>query len=160
MQIRSGKLATPNPVDATDARIMDILRTNGRATNQDIADRLQISPATVSARLRRLEETKAMRVVAVSDFSAHGLKILIAVGVKVEGRSAEDVGRDLAKLPEVLSINVMNGRADLELLVGLHDFEEITTFLIDHVSGIEGVAELYSGIAVDIVKFEFNTAPL
>ena len=159
MKIGTGANA-PLELDEVDSGIIDILRSNGRATNQDIADQLSISAATVSSRLRRLEESKAMRVVAVADFSAHGYNILIAVGVTVLGRDASHVARDLAKLPEVFSVHLMHGPFDLELLVGLRNFDEINVFLTEHIARIPGVHELSPGIAADIVKFEFNVAPL
>jgi Lrp/AsnC family transcriptional regulator for asnA, asnC and gidA len=158
MQIRN--TATLPGLDTIDSAIIDILRSDGRATNQDIARRLSITAATVSARLRRLEESKSMRVVAVADFAAHDYKILIAIGVRVMDRNPADVARDLAKLPEVFSINLMCGPVDIELLVTLREFDEINVFLADHVAQIPGVSELLPGIAADIVKFEFSVAPL
>jgi Lrp/AsnC family transcriptional regulator for asnA, asnC and gidA len=159
MKIRNGAERALE-LDEVDWGIIEILRSDGRATNQEIADKLSISAATVSARIRRLEESNSMRVVAVADFAAHGYDILIAVGVKVFGRDAADVGRDLARLPEVFSVHLMHGAYDLEILVGLRRFEEINLFLTDHIARIPGVHELSPGIAADIVKFEFNVAPL
>lgn len=101
-----------------------------------------------------------MRVVAVTDFSAHGYNLLIALGVKVQGRDVCDVGRDLAQLDAVLSVNVMAGAYDLELLVALHDLTEFNRLLSDHIAAIDGVHQINPGIAADIVKFEFNVAPL
>jgi len=147
-------------LDELDKGIVEMLRSNGRATNQDIAEKLSVSAATISSRLRRLEESNAIRVVAVADFAAHGYHMLIAVGVKVFGRDAAAVARDLAKLPEVFSVHLMQGPFDLELLVGLKEFAEINVFLTDHVARIPGVSDLSAGIAADIVKFEFNVAPL
>jgi Lrp/AsnC family transcriptional regulator for asnA, asnC and gidA len=160
MQIRRGKRAGAPTLDEVDSGIIDILRQNGRATNQDIAERMGVTPGTVSARLKRLDESKAMRVVAVADFAAHGYNILIAVGVKVHGRDAKAVAQDLAALPEVFSVSLMSGPYDLEMLVVLREFDEIRLFLIDHVAAIPGVSALDPGIAADIVKFEFNVAPL
>jgi len=160
MQIRSGRTQSPAVLETLDKGIIEILRSNGRATNQDIAERLSVTAATVSTRLRRLEDNGSCRVVAVTDFSARGLNILIAVGVKVEGRAVREVARDLAKLPEVLSVNLMTGPHEIEMLVGLHDFAEITMFLTEHVAAIHGVRALSPGIAADIVKFEFNVVPL
>lgn len=160
MQIRSGRRALPITLDELDTGIIQLLRANGRATNQEIAARLSVAPATVSARLRRLDEMGAARVVAVTDFAAHGYKVLIALGVKVLGRAAGDVARDLARLPEVLSVAIMSGRYDLELLVALHDFSELNQFLRGDISRISGINELAPGIAVDILKFEFNVVPL
>lgn len=160
MQIRSGKTHTPTTLDALDTNIIEILRCNGRATNQEIAERLSVTAATVSARLQRMDESRAMRVVAVTDFSAHGYNLLIALGVKVQGRDVREVGRDLAKFPEVLSVNAMAGAHDLELLVALHNFAEINIFLSDHISTVPGVYQIDPGIAADIFKFEFNVVPL
>jgi Lrp/AsnC family leucine-responsive transcriptional regulator len=101
-----------------------------------------------------------MRVVAVTDFAAHGYNLLIALGVKVQGRDIREVGKDLAKLPEVLSVNLMSGSHEIELLVALHDFPEINMLLSDHIAAIDGVSEISPGIAADIVKFEFNVVPL
>ena len=160
MQIRSGRTMTPPALDALDTNIMEILRTDGRATNQDIAKQLSVTAATVSARLQKLEDSRAMRVVAVTDFAALGYNFIIALGVQVRGRDVHEVGRDLAAFPEVLSVNVMNGRNELEALVALHDFAEIQRFLYDHIAAVEGVDHIEAGIAADIVKYEFNVAPL
>lgn len=160
MQIRTGRTSSPAVLDALDTGIVDMLRVNGRATNQEIAEKLSVTAATVSARLRRMEEMGVSRVVAVTDFSAHGYNVLIAVGVKVAGRDVQAVAQDLAALPEVFSANIMNGGHDIELLVALRDFADLKQFLLDHVGRIPGIATLSPGIAADIVKFEFNVVPL
>jgi Lrp/AsnC family transcriptional regulator, leucine-responsive regulatory protein len=54
--------------DETDRRILELLKVNGRATNQKIARLLKISAATVSARIRQMEDAKAMKVFAATDF--------------------------------------------------------------------------------------------
>src|SRR5256714_8156914 len=75
-------------LDDIDRRIIAALRSDGRATNQRIARSLRIAPATVGARIRRLHDMNAMRVVAVSDFSALGCKVLLAIGIQAQGRPA------------------------------------------------------------------------
>lgn len=160
MQIRSGRTAGSASLDNLDTSIIAILRENGRATNQEIAEKLSVTAATVSARLQKMEEARVMRVVAVTDFSAYNYNVIIALGVNVLGRSAGEVARDIAVLPQVLSVNIMSGSHDLELLVALHDFSEVESLLYNHIAKIEGVERIEPGIAVDIVKFEFNVAPL
>ena len=160
MQIRSGRKTTPPSLDTLDTNIIEILRTNGRATNQEIAERLSVTAATISARLQKMDDGKAMRVVAVTDFAAHGYNVIIALGVKVQGRNVQEVGRDLADLPEVLSVNVMSGDHDVELLVALRDFGEVQEMLFEQIASVDGVVHITSGVAVDIVKYEFNVVPL
>ena len=147
-------------LDAIDQKIIAILRKDGRATNQEVARRLGMAAATVSARIRRLEASKAMKVVAVTDFAAIGYKVLLAVGVQVQGRPAEHVAQDLAKLPEVFSVHVVTGARDIETLVALHDFDELHSLLLRDMAKIKGIRNIECGIAAEVVKYNFEVAPI
>ncbi len=146
--------------DDIDRKIIALLRANGRATNQQIARSLKIAATTVSGRIRRLEQTKAMRVVAVSDFSALGYKVLLAVGIEVQGRAAQDVAEELALFPEVFAAHLMTGARDIEILVALHDLAELQPFLMEKITRVKGIRSMTAGIAADIVKFNFDVAPI
>jgi Lrp/AsnC family transcriptional regulator for asnA, asnC and gidA len=147
-------------LDELDRKIISALKADGRATNQKIARSLKVAPATVSARIRRLEEIEAMRVVAVTDFSALGYKVLIAVGIEVQGRAAQDVAEELATLPEVFAVHLVTGARDIEILVALHDFSELQSFLLKDVARVRGIRSLTAAIAADVIKFEFDRTPL
>jgi hypothetical protein len=43
--------------------------------------------------------------------------------------------------------------------VALRDFQELQPFLLDDVAAVRGIRSLTAGIAVDIVKFEFDRTP-
>src|ERR1700679_1161525 len=145
--------------DETDRKILELLKVNGRATNQKIARDLKVSAATVSARIRQMEDAKAMKVVAATDFAAFGYDTLIAIGVEVQGRPAEEVAREFAKLPQILSINLVTGAKDIEILLGVQEISELSHFLLNDVAAIRGVRNLSPAIAVEIVKFDFDVAP-
>lgn len=157
---KAREIESPIKLDAIDQKIISILRKDGRATNQELARRLGMAAATVSARIRRLENTKAMKVVAVTDFAAIGYKVLLAVGVQVQGRAAEQVAQDLAKLPEVFSVHVVTGARDIETLVALHDFEELHSLLLRDIAKIKGIRSIECGIAAEVVKYNFEVAPI
>ena len=74
--------------DATDHAIVEQLRKNGRATNQQIAETLGLTATTVSTRIRRMEEADQLRVVAVADFAAHGYDLLFKVAIEVPSSAA------------------------------------------------------------------------
>ena len=160
MKLRKGRRINAAGLDDVDKGIIDILTVNGRATNQEIAARLSVTPTTVSSRLNRREKQKIMKVVAVTDFAAHGFNVIMAVGVRVAGRRVTEVAQDLAALPEVISVNITHGNHDIEILVVLHDFAEVKGFLYEHIRSVPGIDELSPGLAADIKKFEFNIAPL
>jgi Lrp/AsnC family transcriptional regulator, leucine-responsive regulatory protein len=147
-------------LDEVDRRIIEALKADGRATNQRIARTLRISPATVGARIRRLENMNAMRVVAVTDFAALGYKVLIAVGIEVQGRPAQEVAEELAALEEVFAVHLVTGARDIEILVVLHELEELENFLLRDVAKIRGIGTLSAGIAADVIKYDFDRAQI
>jgi Lrp/AsnC family transcriptional regulator, leucine-responsive regulatory protein len=147
-------------LDDVDRHIIAALQADGRATNQKIARSLKISPATVGARIRRLENVNAMRVVAVTDFAALGYQVLLAVGIEVQGRAAEEVAQELAALEEVFAVHLVTGARDIEILVALHDLDELKVFLLQDVAKIRGIRALSAGIAADVIKYDFDRAQI
>ena len=147
-------------LDEIDRRIIAALKADGRATNQRIARSLRISPATVGARIRRLESMNAMRVVAVTDFAALGYKVLLAVGIEVQGRPAQEVATELAALDEVFAVHLVTGARDIEILVVLQELEELESFLLRDVAKIRGIGTLSAGIAADVIKYDFDRAQI
>ena len=147
-------------LDDVVRHIIAALQADGRATNQKIARSLKISPATVGARIRRLENVNAMRVVAVTDFAALGYQVLLAVGIEVQGRAAEEVAQELAALEEVFAVHLVTGARDIEILVALHDLDELKVFLLQDVAKIRGIRALSAGIAADVIKYDFDRAQI
>ena len=152
--------APQHELDDIDRRIIAALKSDGRATNQRIARSLRISPATVGARIRRLENMNAMRVVAVTDFAALGYKVLLAIGIEVQGRPAQQVAQELAALPEVFAAHLVTGVRAVEILVALHDLGELEGFLLRDLAKIRGIRTLAAGIAADVIKYDFDRAPI
>lgn len=147
-------------IDETDRNIVEQLRRNGRATNQQIAETLGLTATTVSARIRRMEEANQLRVVAVSDFAAHGYNFLMEVAIEVDGRPASDVAQELSRFPEVFAAHVVTGRYDIDILVALRDFDDLSNLLLDKFSQISGIRSMTPSIVVDIIKYQFDVAPI
>lgn len=146
--------------DEIDRSIIEELRADGRATNQQIANKLGLTAATVSARIKRMEDADKLRVVAVSDFSAHGYNLLIQVAVEVEGRRASEVAEDLARLPEVFAVHLVTGRYDIDMLVALRDYSELGELMLNRLAGVAGIRSMLPAITVDILKYKFDVAPI
>ena len=145
--------------DELDMKIIALLQEDGRVPTQDIAKRFNSTSSTIRKRIRRLEETGTMRVVAVTDFAAAGYDLLLVIGIEVESRNAEEVGKDLAELPEVFSVNLTTGSNDLEILVGARSFEELSYFLHKEVANIAGIGRMYPGLTIDVLKYQSEIVP-
>jgi Lrp/AsnC family transcriptional regulator, regulator for asnA, asnC and gidA len=150
---------SPIELDATDNAIIALLRADGRLPYRAIARELGITEATVRSRVRRLEESDTMRVVAVTDIEAAGYGMLLAVGVQVEGRSPDDVARDLAQVREVFSVNVVVGAQDVEILVVAEDQAALNVLLAQQLATVPGVRRLTPALAVDVLKNQPDWVP-
>ncbi len=147
-------------IDDVDRAIVEQLRVKGRATKQQIANTLGLTAATVSARIRRMEEADKLRVVAVSDFSAHGYNVLMEVAIEVDGRPASEVAAELAEFPEVFAAHLVTGRYDIDMLVVLRDIGDLPAMLLDKFSKVKGIRSMVPAIAVDVINYKFDVAPI
>jgi Lrp/AsnC family transcriptional regulator for asnA, asnC and gidA len=146
-------------VDDLDREIIAVLKRNGRASNQKIAQKLGLSPAAVGARVRRLEKAGMLRIVVVADFAVIGCELLLAVGIRVERRDPRAVARDLAALPQVFSCSLMAGTYNIEALVALPNVDALKDFMEISLAQISGISELSSEVVVDMLKYEFDVVP-
>ena len=146
-------------LDATDHGIIDLLRADGRLPYRSIARELGLTEATVRARVRRLEESRTMRVVAVTDIEAAGFGMLLAIGVQVENRSPEEVARELAAVPEVFSVNVVVGAQDIEILMVAEDQVALHRLLHERIANMPGVRRLTPALAVNVLKNQPDWVP-
>jgi Lrp/AsnC family transcriptional regulator for asnA, asnC and gidA len=158
-QVATHTRAVPVELDDTDNAIVALLREDGRAPYRAIARELDITEATVRSRVRRLEDSNTMRVVAVTDIEAAGYGLLLAIGLQVDGRSPEAVARELAAIPEVFSVNVVVGAQDIEVLVVAEDQQALYALMTNRLARLPGVRRLTPALAVDVLKNQPDWVP-
>ncbi len=146
-------------LDETDDAIITLLRGDGRLSFRAIARELGLTETTVRARVRRMEESNTMRVVAVTDIEAAGYGMLLAIGVQVEGRTPEQVALELATIPEVFSVNVVVGTQDVEILMVARDQEALNELINNRLANMPGVRRLTPALAVDVLKNQPDWVP-
>ena len=157
--LSANALPAPIELDDTDNAIIELLRADGRMSYRAMARELGLTENTVRARVRRLEDSDTMRVVAVTDIEAAGYGMLLAIGVQVESRSPEEVARELAKMIEVFSVNVVVGTHDVEILVVAQDQSALDELINRRLAGVPGVRRLTPALAVDVLKNQPDWVP-
>ena len=153
---RRGK--SPAAIDDLDFKLIALLRKDGRMSTRELAKLLGLTEATVRARLRRLEETETMRVVAMTDYRVAGFDLIASIGVQVRGRDTNAVAEDIARLPQVLDVQVVIGASDIELSVAAGERDELA-LLLQELARIPGVDRLSAGMALDVFKFQWGWVP-
>jgi Lrp/AsnC family transcriptional regulator for asnA, asnC and gidA len=147
-------------LDATDERIIELLRSDGRMPYRAMAAEVGLTEATVRSRVRRLEESNAMRVVAVTDFQAAGYELMLAVGIQVDERDPLEVADALAMMPEVFSINLVIGTHDIEALVVARDQAALTKLVFHRLATLPGVLRVAPSLVVNVLKNQPDWVPL
>ena len=144
-------------MDEIDLKILSVLQLNARITNQDLADRVGLSPAPSLRRVRTLEKAGVIRKhVTLLDPAAVNLGVTVFVQItldlQVEGR-LEIFEKAIARRPEVLECYLMTGDSDYLLRVVVPDVSAYERFLKSALTRLEGVASIKSSFALKQVKY-------
>lgn len=122
------------PADHFDDHLVDALRDNPRATVVELATRLVAPRALVSAQLRRLLETKAVRVTAIVHPSFSGLAFIGHVSISASG-PVREFAHTLAEWDECVLVSIVSGEYDLIAEVRVADqaaMQDLLTRMRDH----------------------------
>ncbi|MEX3953545.1 Lrp/AsnC family transcriptional regulator [Paraburkholderia sp. EG287B] len=151
-------------LDAIDRRILAILQENGRLSNQEIAERVNLSPSPCLRRIRRLEESGVIRsYVALLDAQKLGLDLLAYVNVRLEKRGPTAAGREgvthaelfrvaVQTWPEVVACHAMTGDMDFLLRVQVEDMAHFSRFVQDQLLHHPSVIDVKSSFSLDTFK--------
>ena len=143
-------------MDAKDRQIIRALQRNGRMTNQDLADAVNLSPSPCLRRVRNLEASGAIRGFTVDvDPAAYGLPITVFVRIRLERHNEEDVQRferRLLSIAEVLECYVLTGSMDYQLRVVVSGLDAYEDFVRKRIHPIGGIASIETSFVYGTVK--------
>jgi Lrp/AsnC family transcriptional regulator for asnA, asnC and gidA len=142
-------------LDATDRAIVGELQSDGRRSFRDIARSLDISEATVRARVRRLEESGALRIVAFVDPWRIGYAELALLFIRVEPAAHDEVVAELERATEVSYLSSILGRWDLCAQVVVRDTAHLERLVRNHIGLIKGVVEVEALLETRVHKLRF-----
>lgn len=126
-------------MDGLDRQIVELLRAGGRRSNVEIARAVGVSEATVRKRVDRLLADGVLAIRALVDPAAAGYPVRALVLLQVELRHLDAVGRRLAALPQVLSVQCLTGDPDLAAEVAFRSDADLVAFLRNDIAPLEGV---------------------
>jgi len=141
-------------LDDIDRKILEILQTDGRTTNVELARRIGMAPSAIFERVRRLEQRGVITGYAARvDPKAVDRPLLAYVLVRSDERiGTSSSGEALAKLPEVLEVHHVAGQDSYLVKVRVKDPEALGKLLRDRFGAIESVRSTQSIIALDTFK--------
>ena len=140
-------------LDGFDRRILEALQDEGRISNQELAERIGLSPSPCLRRVRALEESGLIAGYrAILDATKLGLSLLALIHISMDQHTPErfsNFEQKVADLPEVLECLLITGQdADYQLKVVVRDMEAYQALLLNKITRIEGVSGVHSSFVM------------
>jgi Lrp/AsnC family leucine-responsive transcriptional regulator len=140
-------------LDRFDQRILEELQRNGRLSNQDLAERIGLSPSPCLRRVRALEASGIISGYrALLDGSKLDLNLMALIHIAMDRHTPErfeNFEQKVMSLPEVLECLLITGQdADYQLKVVVRDMQAYQALLLNKITRIEGVTGVHSSFVM------------
>ncbi|HBV54878.1 MAG TPA: AsnC family transcriptional regulator [Rhodobacteraceae bacterium] len=139
--------------DKLDIALINILRTDARASLSTLAAQLEVSRTTVRARMEKLQsegEILGFGVILKGDVAQAPIRGITLV--EIEGRGTERIIRQIGGMPEVRAIHSTNGRWDIILEMATETLEAYDT-AIGVIRRLDGVSASETHLKLTTRKF-------
>ncbi|TGD97408.1 Lrp/AsnC family transcriptional regulator [Methylobacterium nonmethylotrophicum] len=141
--------------DEIDARILRVLRDDGRISNADLAAKVGLSPSACLRRLRLLEQNGTIRgytaLIEADEREAH---LVVLTQITLERQTEESLNRFEAavrRCPEVRDCYLMTGLSDYLMRIEVSDAGDYERLHKEVLSRLPGVARIQSSFAIRTV---------
>ena len=139
-------------LDHTDRRILHLLQREGRITNAELAERINLSASACHRRVQRLEAQGMIAgYVALLDHRKAGKPSTVFVEIKLNSQSDEVLEafeRGVARIPDILECHLMAGQADYLLKLVVADTEDFARIHRQYLARLPGVAQMQSSFSL------------
>lgn len=145
-------------IDKIDQSILHELQHNSSLSNQELAERVCLSPTPCARRVKILKEKGYFRgQVTLIEPEKIGLSVSVFIQVTLEHQAKSNLMHfeDLINSwPEVMECYLMTGDFDYLIRIVTTDLKAFQTFLDERLTLIEGIDNIRSSISVKEVRYK------
>ena len=143
-------------MDEKDQQILRELQKNGRLSNAELAERVNLSPSPCLRRLRMLEKSGVIEgYTAIVNQKAYGLPVTVFIQIRLDHHSteaAQEFERRIQNIDEIIDCHLMTGDTDYLLRVVVESLEAYETFIRERIHPIPSIASINTSFAYGVVK--------
>jgi Lrp/AsnC family transcriptional regulator len=143
-------------MDKLDAKILDLLQTDGNLTAAEIADRIGLSKAPCWRRIQKLQDEGIIRgTVALLDAHALNVGTTVFVTLKTGNHSEawfERFARAVRDIPEVTEIHRMSGDVDYLIRIVVPDIDSYDAVYKRLICAVE-FQDISASFALETIKY-------
>lgn len=144
-------------IDTIDMQILQQLQLEGRVTNAELAERVNLSASPCLRRVKQMESEGVIRgYVALVDPTALGLAVTAFVRVRLSQQDDRHLAmfeETIATLPEVMECYLMTGESDYQLRILVRSLSDFEDFLRKKLTCIPGISEVTTSFALRPVVY-------
>ncbi|MEV8434880.1 Lrp/AsnC family transcriptional regulator (plasmid) [Streptomyces sp. HUAS 31] len=131
-------------LDEFDLALIEQLRIDGRASFESLGAQAGLSRTAARARVQRIFESGALRVVAMVHPEIDGIHAFGHVSIAVHGRATAQVAASVAQFPDTPLVSIVSGRHSIVAELRSSDVANLadTVSLIRSVEGVQFVDTL------------------
>ncbi len=136
-------------IDRYDRQILGALQKEGRLSNQDLAERIGLSPSPCLRRVKAMEESGLITGYrAHVDAKALGLSLFALIHISMDQHTPErfkNFDAQISDIPEVMECLLITGQAaDYQVKVAVKDMDAFQELLLNRITRIKGVTGVHS----------------
>ena len=140
-------------IDRFDRQILQVIQQDGRISNQDLADRIGLSPSPCLRRVRALEEAGIVTGYrALVNAKALGYTLMALIYISMDKHTPErfeHFEKEISQIAEVLECLLITGQdADYQIKVIVRDMDAFQELLLNRINRIQGVTGVHSSFVL------------
>ncbi|HDM22353.1 MAG: Lrp/AsnC family transcriptional regulator [Methanomicrobia archaeon] len=139
-------------IDEMDKKILNELNKNARLSFRDLAKILGISVATISHRVKKMEDLGIIKgYIPLLDQKKVGYDFTAIIEISIEKGRLSDVEKKLAEFENTVGVYDITGVYDALVIARFKDRDHLNDF-IKKIQKLEYVQKTYTSIVLEVVK--------
>ena len=143
-------------MDQMDKHILQALQQNGKLQNNDLAERIGLSPSPCLRRVKQLEDAGIIdRYVALVNPKKVNLGLTVFARIWLKSQDEQTVNQfidAIMNIPEIVECQLMAGDCDFFLRIVVENLESYRKFQINHLNKISGIQNVKTEIPLQTIK--------
>lgn len=138
--------------DELDLKVLSALSANSRLSLRKLAQKIDTSPATILHRLKKLEQSKAIRKYSVLvDYDVLGFDLSSVIKIEVAKGKLFEVEKKIATHPNVCSVFDVTGASDIIVVARFKTRAGLDAFL-KKIQAFDFVKKTETSIILNTIK--------
>ena len=143
-------------LDRTEKRVMELLQKDGRMSFVDMAEEVGVTEGTIRRKFYRLVNEGIIHIAGISDPFKIGFGSPVIIALNLEPGKSKTVAEQISKLQPLHYVGLATGNFDIIVQGVFPSNEELSRFILEELSTIEGIREINTSLLLRVYKQSFE----